>query len=121
MIHLSARAFKRRVGTDGKRIHLELEDGRKLAVDPESLAFNNRALLYQKYVFPLQAGRKRQFYADGEIETWLSPLLRNARKLGEWQTLKHQWKNRDGLLVATAVSISFMTVILLVIELLIGR
>jgi len=120
MIHFSARAFKRRVGTDGKRIHLELEDGRRLVVDTERLAFNNRALLYRQYIFPLQAGRNKRFYAENEIETWLLPLLRDSLKLNEWQTLKYQWKNLDGLILSTAVAVVFMAIVFLVAQLL-GR
>lgn len=121
MMHLSARVLKRRIGTDGSRVHFELENGRKMNVSPEALARNNRALLYRQYTFPIRTGRKYSLYAEGEVETWLAPLLRQSRKIGEWQTLRHQWKHRDALILATAGAIAFMGIVLLLVELLFNR
>lgn len=121
MVHFSAKALKRRLGSDGEYVHLELDDGRHLRIEAKHLAYNNRVVLYRNLTVPLQTSKWKGLYAEGEIETWLAPLLKDAEKLSEWQLIKRQWKNRDSLLLATAGAIVFMTLVLLVIELLFDR
>lgn len=121
MMHRSAQVLKRRVGTDGKRVHFELEDGRRIACDPSALRFNRRALMYRQYTFPMHSGRAYSLYAEGEVDTWLAPMLREATRLGEWQTLRHQWRYRDPLILAVAAAIAFMVLVLLLVEYLFDR
>jgi sugar lactone lactonase YvrE len=94
LVRFSLHAMKRKLGTDGKRIYILLEDGRELSADPSQLAYTNRQILYRKYTLPLLGGKQKPLYAPGEVETWLAPLLRQSRKLTEIQALKYQWKNR---------------------------
>lgn len=98
-IHFSARALKRKLGTDGKRLYIHLPDGRELAVDPSQLFYTNRLVLYRQYTLPLLGGKQQPLYAPGEVETWIAPLLHQAKKLSEMQAIKHQWKNRDSLII----------------------
>ena len=92
-IHFSMRVMKRKLGTDGRRLYIRLTDGRELSVDPSQLAYTNRIILYRQYTLPLQGGKQQPLYAQGEVETWLAPLLRQSRKMTEIQALKHQIKN----------------------------
>ena len=117
MIHIAAGVFRRRLGSDGQRVHMELENGRRLSVKPGQLCWNNRAVFYREFTFPMQTGRKNWIYAEGEVQTWLAPLLREARRLNEWQILKHQWRNRDRMLLAVTGAIMFMGAILLLVKL----
>ena len=48
---------------------------------------------------PFQTGKRQNIYQQGEVETWLAPLLRQARRLNALQGFKHQWKHRDALLM----------------------
>jgi hypothetical protein len=93
VIHFSARAMKRKLGTDGKRLYIRLTDGRELSADPSQLAYTNRLILYRQYTLPLQGGKQQALYAPGEVETWIAPLLRQSRKLTEMQALKQQLKS----------------------------
>ena len=120
LIHFAAQALRRRLGTDGKRIHLQFEDGRRVAVDPEGLAWNDRALLHGRHTFPMQTGRRNWIYAEGEVQTWLAPLLRPGNRLNEWQTLKHQWRQRDRMILATAGAIAFLGLVTLLTRLLLN-
>jgi hypothetical protein len=117
MIHAAAGVFRRRLGTDGRQVHIELEDGRRLSVRPDQLARNKRAVFYREYIFPFQTGLRGPIYAEGEVQKWLAPLLRDSIALNEWQTLKHQFRHRDRMLLATAGAIVFMGFVLLLIEL----
>jgi hypothetical protein len=106
IVRLSLRAMKRRLGTDGRNLHIRLNSGREIAVPPENLAFNGMAILYRQYSLPLQTGKRQNIYRAGEVETYLVPLLRNVSKLNAWQSLRHQWKHRDAVLVWMAIYIS---------------
>jgi hypothetical protein len=93
LIRYSARAFRTRLGTDGKRLYIRRDDGRQLTVEPARLAYTDRVILYREYSLPLRGGQQKPLYSPGEVETWLGPLLRQARKLTPAEALRHQWKN----------------------------
>jgi len=98
-VRYSTRAMKRRLGTDGRNLYIQLNDGRELVVPPSELAYTHRAILYRQYSMPFQTGKRQNIYQQGEVETWLAPLLRQARRLNALQGFKHQWKHRDALLM----------------------
>ena len=100
----SMKAMKHRLGTDGKQLYIRLNDGREITIPATELAFTRRAIFYQKYTLPLQTGKRQNLYKDGEVETWIVPLLRQAEKLSEFEGLKHQWRYRDALLSWSLVS-----------------
>ena len=112
----SMKAMKRRLGTDGKQIFIRLTDGREIAVPPAELAFTNQAIFYQKYSMPLQTGKRQNLYADGEVETWIAPLLREAEKLSPFEGLKHQWRHRNALLSWSLVSVLALGLLLILVS-----
>lgn len=88
ILRLSVRSMKRRLGTDGKRVYVRMEDGRELAADPSELGYTDRLVIFRRYTVPLLGGQQRPIYAPGEVETWLAPLLKQARRLTEWEILR---------------------------------
>ena len=46
-----------------------------------------QAILCGRYSFPLRNQRGRSLYREGEIETYLEPLLRQAVRLTAWQVI----------------------------------
>ena len=98
-VRYSTRTMKRRLGTDGRNLYIQLNDGRELVVPPLELAYTHRAILYRQYSMPFQTGKRQNIYQQGEVEKWLAPLLRQARRLSALQGFRHQWKHRDALLM----------------------
>jgi sugar lactone lactonase YvrE len=92
----SIRVLRIRLGTDGRRLYVRRPDGHQFAVEPSQLGYSDRMIVYHEYSLPLVGGRQKPIYAKGEIETWLGPLLRQARKLTVGQLLKHLWQHRLG-------------------------
>jgi len=92
LIHSSMQAMQTRLGTDGRRLYIRWIDGREIAVDPSAVAWTDRMILYRDSSLPLTGGRQRPLYAPGEVEIWLGPLLRQARRVGPLQALEHRWK-----------------------------
>jgi len=107
------RALRRSVGADGNQIHLELDDGRRVQLAPSRVLHTRRMLLYGRYSFPLRNQQGKSFYAEGELETWLEPLLEHSAQLSAWKGLLHQWKNRDAALLWPLASSAFMLAILI--------
>jgi hypothetical protein len=98
-IRLSLSGMKHKLGTDGKRLHIRLAEGRELAVDFAQLAYTDRAIFYRQYILPLLNPKRRSLYAEGEVETWLAPLLRQSRRLSAMQAVRQEWKNNAGKLL----------------------
>jgi hypothetical protein len=115
MVIAARRSMSRKLGCDGRNVHLRLEDGRGLVVAPEKLSYTNRALLYRQYSVPLKDGRLRSLYEEGEIKAYLAPLLLRGRKLSAWEGLLHQWRNRDKVLLWSVFSTSVMVALVLIL------
>jgi len=105
LVWQSMKVMKHRLGTDGKQIYIRLNDGREITAPPAELAFTRQVIFYQKYSIPLQTGKRQNLYEDGEVETWIVPLLRQAEKLSQFEGLKHQWRHRSALLSWSLVSV----------------
>ncbi|MBT8047742.1 MAG: hypothetical protein HKN57_07100 [Xanthomonadales bacterium] len=116
VIRLQLRHMKHRLGTDGKKLYMRLDDGRELSVEPQRLFYTNQAILHEKYTFPLRGGQQKPVYVAGEVEKWLAPLLRKATRLTPAQAMKYRWKNRDGVLLWSAVAGVALAVVVIVIE-----
>jgi hypothetical protein len=113
----ATRALRRKIGVAGQKIHVRLNDGRELVLSTSRMAYTRRALLYGPYSFPLRNQQGRSFYAEGELETWLEPLLQQADFLNPWQGLRHQWKNRDSTLLWPLASVAMLLALLAMIGL----
>ena len=99
VVRLSVNVVNRKLGTDGKRLYIRLEDGRELAVNPSDLLYTNRTVLYRRYMFPLAGGKGQSLYQPGELDTWLAPLLRESRRVTWIESVKYQWKHQNSLLI----------------------
>jgi hypothetical protein len=116
LVRQSMKAMKRRLGTDGKQVCIRLNDGREIKIPPAKLAFTNQAIFYHKYFVPLQTGRRQNLYEDGEVETWIAPLLRQAEKLSQIEGLKHQLRQGSALLIWSLVSLIVLGLLLILVS-----
>lgn len=119
VVRLSVNMVNRKLGTDGRRLYIRLEDGRELAVNPSDLLYTNRAILYRRYMFPLMGGKGQPLYQPGELDTWLAPLLRESRRVSWIESLRYQWKHQQSLLIwslLAAVAASSLLLTLLMTE-----
>jgi hypothetical protein len=85
-------------------------------MEPSRLCYTNQAILYRRHTFPLQGARRKSVYVPGEAETWLAPLLRQARKLSATQALKYRWNHGDDVLYWTMAVGFVMALIIILIE-----
>lgn len=101
LIHFGIRNMSHTLGTDGRRLYAKLVDGTQLALMPEQLAYGNRQIVHEGREFLLQNGLHQSVYADGEIETYIAPLLQRAKKLGAFELLRYKLRHREPMLIAT--------------------
>jgi len=63
----------------------------------------------QGYIFPVQTGKGQPLYEDGEIETYIAPLLGRAKRLGPWDMFRYQLAHREA---TNMIGLAFVVVIL---------
>jgi len=99
MTRISFNAVKRTLGTDGSYLYIKLRNGQQLLAHPKDLLYTKASIIFQQYTLPLQNGYQKPFYEDGELQTYISPLLKQARKVNSWQLFKHLWAHRNPVLI----------------------
>jgi len=99
-----SRNMQNRLGVDGRKFFIRTRDGREIGVGPEKIAYTDRAILYGPYLFPLMLGKNLPVYAEGEVETWIAPMLGKSMKLNPWQDLKYRWERGNGLFTWSIVA-----------------
>jgi hypothetical protein len=100
LLHTLRNTLKRRLGSDGKRVWIGLEDGSTLKVLPEDLRHNGRVIYYRQYTLALMTGKGQEVYQPTEVAQWITPLLRDSEQYGPMQSLAHQWRYKDPQLLA---------------------
>jgi len=61
-------------------------------------------ILHRQFTVPLQTGLNQKLYADGELEDWVLPLLREAEKISPAQAVRRMWQQRDDLLLWSVIA-----------------
>jgi hypothetical protein len=106
------RNLSSRLGTDGRQLFVKLEEGRQLSLPPEQLVYSAKYIGYKDRLFVIQTAKGMPLYADGEIATFISPLLTRAKKLDIWDMLRYQLRHREPTLIAnTALTVAAVAMI----------
>jgi hypothetical protein len=112
IMHVALRSMRQSLGTDGKSLYVKLEDGRQKIYMPEQLVYGHRKILHQDHLIAIQTGNRKSLYLKGEIETYIAPLLRSARKMSTFELLRYQFQYRESTLMAniclTVLLVSFV-------------
>lgn len=95
VMRIGARNLKARLGTDGQRLWVKSDDGRQISFSPKQLVYSGRQIAARDRLFAVQFGNGRPLYAKGEVETFIAPLLRRARKLSALAMFRHLLANRE--------------------------
>ena len=105
-------SMRRRLGTDGTRIYIRYPDGKQISMTPEDIVYNNRVITHRNILIQIQSGDHRPLYAENELEQYILPLLKQAKKLN---TLAMQWYhivNREPLSIYSFVLLGIVSVLL---------
>ena len=110
--------LRARLAADGNKLHARLGDGRMVLLNAAEVMHNDFSLFCRQYSFPLRRRGRPGLYREGEVETWVVPLLREENRLSRWQSLRHQWRYRDRALMWPLASVAGLTLVLALIVLL---
>lgn len=113
LANAAMRSLQHRLGTDGYRLFVKLADGRQVSLAPEQLVYSARHIAYRAYVFPVQTGKGQPLYDEGEVTTYIAPLLSRAKKLGPWEMFRYQLKNHEPTLMISLIYIVMLTAMML--------
>lgn len=103
LARLGIQRMQHRLGTDGRLLYVKLADGRQLALPPAQLVYDNTTIAFRDQAIAVQGGRRRALYEDGELETYIAPLLARAQKLTALQMFRYQIVHREPLVTAMLV------------------
>ena len=87
------------LGTDGHRLYVKSPAQGQSSFSSEQLVYNDSQILFRDRIFSIRTGKGQALYAGGEIDTYLAPLLRNAKKLGPKEMLAYKFKHREPMLM----------------------
>ena len=94
---------KQRLGIDGNAIVMETHKGRYTAKGSD-LHYGSRHIGTNEVI--LNIGDKRQAIFDrGQVEKWVFPRLKGARRIGHLERLKIQWRSKDPVLRLNIVAL----------------
>lgn len=104
--------MRRQLGTDGHRIYVRMSDGTQVSFAPEQLVYGFRQIRCKELGIAVQTGHGQSLYADGELETYIAPLLKRATKLGSLAVIRHELTHPDRLMIFTALYLGMLGVLL---------
>lgn len=111
---VGVRNLKAHLGTDGHRLFVKYDDGRRAAFNPEQLVYSGRQIAAGHCFFAVQLGNGRPLYAKGEVETFIAPLLSRAKELSMSAMLRYQLAQREPATMAGLLYIVVVTAVMVV-------
>lgn len=99
----TSRNVRPHLGTDGHRLFVRYPDGRQASFAPEQLVYGSRQIAYRDQAFSIQLGNQNPLYVEGEVETYVAPLLRRAKRLSGLAMFRHLLAQREAGTLATMV------------------
>lgn len=69
------------LGTDGKRIFVRLPGGEQGSAMPGQIVYTKHFIHFGTHTLSIGTRRNQALYVDGEVETYIAPLLKQARKV----------------------------------------
>jgi len=104
--------MRRHLGTDGHRIYVRMGDGAQVSLAPEQLVYGFREIRYKELAVAVQTGHGQPLYADGELQTYIAPLLKRAKKLGPLALVRYELTHPDRLMIFTVIYLGMLIVML---------
>lgn len=82
MMYINIDMLRGQLGTDGKRIFVRYQDGRNDSSTPKQIVYTKNFIHFGTHTISIGSRRNQALYEEGEVETYIAPLLRQGRKTG---------------------------------------
>lgn len=90
VLYLNVGILRGQLGTDGQRIYVRYPNGSQASAPLNKLVYGKFLLHFDRHTVSVGAHKKQALYQPGEVETYLWPLLKDARKVGTFGLLARQ-------------------------------
>ena len=90
MIYLNIPMLRGQLGTDGHRIYVRYPNGSQGSAPLSKLAFGKLLLHFGRHTVSVGAQKRQALYEPGEVEKYIWPLLKDAKKVGAFGLLARQ-------------------------------
>jgi hypothetical protein len=110
LFKVALRSMKAQLGSDGQRLYIKSADQGQHSFSPEQLVYNDSQILFQDQVVSIKTGHGQPLYAAGEINTYIAPLLKRAKRLGPLEMFRYKLHYREHMLMATLAYTAILVV-----------
>jgi hypothetical protein len=81
LMYINMDMVRGQLGTDGKRIFVRLPGGGQGSAMPGQIVYTKHFIHFSTHTVSIGTRKNQALYEDGEIETYIAPLLKQARKV----------------------------------------
>jgi len=82
VVFLNLRIVRGQLGTDGQRIFVRYPGGTQASAPANKIVYAANMLRFGRNTVSVGARQRQALYEPGELETYISPLLRHGKKVG---------------------------------------
>ena len=82
LMYININMVRGQLGTDGQHIFVRYPGGDQDSALPMQIVFTKQVIHFGKHTISIGTRKNQALYEDGEIETYIAPLLKHARKVG---------------------------------------
>jgi len=90
MLYLNIGIVRGQLGTDGQRIYVRYPNGSQGSAPLNKLVFGKLLLHFGRHTVSVGAQKRQALYEPGEVEHYIWPLLKDAKKVGAFGLLARQ-------------------------------
>ncbi len=103
LIYLNIGSVRGQLGTDGQWVYIRFPGGKQVKALPEQVTYTRQLVHFSTYTVTIGNNQKMQLYEEGEIETYISPMLLADKKTGQFGMFMQQVKDGEYAAIYTWV------------------
>lgn len=90
LMYINMDMVRGQLGTDGKRIFVRLPGGGQGSAMPDQIVYTKHFIHFNTYTLSIGTRKNQALYEEGEVETYIAPLLKQARKVNIFSLFSQQ-------------------------------
>lgn len=81
LMYINMDMVRGQLGADGKRIFVRLPDGGQGSAMPGQIVYTKHFIHFSTHTLSIGTRKNQALYEDGEVETYIAPLLKQAKRV----------------------------------------
>lgn len=95
LMYINMDMVRGQLGTDGNRIFVRLPDGEQGSAMPGQVIYTKHFIHFGRHTISIGSRKNQALYEEGEVETYIAPLLKHARKVNIFGLLAQQLQDGE--------------------------